>query len=259
MTETKPCPICAETIKATARKCIHCNEFIDFEPRKGCWPRWTGFGGKTLWEWLTVLIFPALLGIAGVWFARAQFEFEVGVERREQATAVAGVTATSLSNMATLDAGVALQATQAALRTATVSVVTAEAKGTEAAIAAAATVRAAEASGNQRSINAASADATVQAQEAEASVRQTTEAINAEAAAAEATQAAISLVTAAARATADAVVAEATITVVDLATVAATPILTVTATLTNPVDTPTLAITIVPSITQTITPTESSE
>jgi hypothetical protein len=27
--DTKPCPICGETIKAGAKKCIHCNEFIE--------------------------------------------------------------------------------------------------------------------------------------------------------------------------------------------------------------------------------------
>lgn len=256
--DTKPCPICAEMVRATARKCRYCNEFIDGKSSKGRWPRWTGFNGKTLWEWITVLIFPALLGTAGIWVARAQYEFEVRAELSEQATAVAGATATSLSNLATLEAGIAFQATQEAQHRATSSVVTAEAQSTKSALAADANVRAAEASGNRSSIDVASVDATVQALEADAAVRSTLEAINADAAAAESTQAAVSIVTAEARATADAIVLEATIaSAVDLPTVAATPPLTVTATLIAPTHAPTF--TVAPLVTQTITATVSSE
>ncbi|MEM7126701.1 MAG: hypothetical protein AAF702_10270 [Chloroflexota bacterium] len=245
---TKSCPVCGETVKVAARKCIHCSEFIDERSRpdssKGRWPAWTGFNGKTLWEWMTVLIFPALLGLAGIWVALEQYQFEVRQEESQEQTAVAGVTATSQSNLATLEAALALQATLDAEHTATRSVVTAEAQSTELAVVAAANVRAAEASGSRARILIASENATVQAEDAIAAVAAVENAINYEQEAIQATQVAGELATAQARITADSVVLEKTLTAVELPTLAETPVLT-----------PTLTPTPMPSATPFITPT----
>ena len=60
--ETKACPVCGETIKAAAQKCIHCDEFItEKESSKG----WTGFKTKTLWDWMNLLIIPVALAVGG--------------------------------------------------------------------------------------------------------------------------------------------------------------------------------------------------
>jgi uncharacterized protein YjbI with pentapeptide repeats len=61
--EKKECPVCGESIKQSATKCIHCSEFIDQGP--------FGLKGKTLWDWLGLLIVPitlALIGFGFSWF-----------------------------------------------------------------------------------------------------------------------------------------------------------------------------------------------
>ena len=36
------------------------------------WPRWTGFRGKTAWDWMQLLIVPLVLTVLGLSFAVAQ-------------------------------------------------------------------------------------------------------------------------------------------------------------------------------------------
>jgi hypothetical protein len=66
-TDTKPCPICGEPIKESAKKCIHCGEFIEVEKRTflGWLIDWTGIKDKTLWDWMNLLIIPIFLTIGG--------------------------------------------------------------------------------------------------------------------------------------------------------------------------------------------------
>jgi hypothetical protein len=90
---TKPCPVCGEEIHAVARKCIHCNEFID--ARGGCrgWLRasWAEIvGDKTLWDYLSLLIVPVMLAVLGVTFSRAETVRQNALEDR-RATAQAAV------------------------------------------------------------------------------------------------------------------------------------------------------------------------
>jgi hypothetical protein len=42
-------------------------------PERGItWPRWTGFRGKTVWDWLQLLIVPFALAGIGFWFTEQQ-------------------------------------------------------------------------------------------------------------------------------------------------------------------------------------------
>jgi len=36
------------------------------------WPRWTGFGDKTIWDWLQLLVVPLMLVALGFWFTTQQ-------------------------------------------------------------------------------------------------------------------------------------------------------------------------------------------
>ena len=45
----------------------------------GCWTR-TGFGGKTLWDWLRLLVVPLMLAVAAFWFNSAQRTAELEIE-----------------------------------------------------------------------------------------------------------------------------------------------------------------------------------
>ena len=36
------------------------------------WPRWTGFRGKTVWEWMQLLIVPLVLTVLGLFLTTAQ-------------------------------------------------------------------------------------------------------------------------------------------------------------------------------------------
>ena len=40
--------------------------------RRIAWPRWTGFGNKTVWDWLQLLIVPLMLATLGFWFTAQQ-------------------------------------------------------------------------------------------------------------------------------------------------------------------------------------------
>lgn len=51
------CPICSEPIKTNAKKCKHCGEFID--------KSWSGLKGRTLWEWIGLLVIPVSLALIG--------------------------------------------------------------------------------------------------------------------------------------------------------------------------------------------------
>lgn len=69
---TKPCPICGEDVKVTAKKCIHCEERIDYSRR---W--WAGYGtnkttGKTAWDFFGVLVVPLSLVMVAAVFSFLQ-------------------------------------------------------------------------------------------------------------------------------------------------------------------------------------------
>jgi hypothetical protein len=62
---------------------------IRFLLRRAYARAWTGFGGKTLWDWLGLLIVPAVLAVGGVLFAWAQNSNTQQVEeQRAQDTAL---------------------------------------------------------------------------------------------------------------------------------------------------------------------------
>lgn len=44
--------------------------------------QWTGFPGKTLWNWLQLLIVPLVIAAGGVWFNRQQRARELEVENQ---------------------------------------------------------------------------------------------------------------------------------------------------------------------------------
>jgi uncharacterized protein YjbI with pentapeptide repeats len=49
------------------------------------WPRWTGFRGKTFWDWLQLLIVPVALVVISFWFAWWQNNSQQALEARQQA------------------------------------------------------------------------------------------------------------------------------------------------------------------------------
>jgi predicted nucleic acid-binding Zn ribbon protein len=79
--DTKSCPICGETIKVGAKKCIHCDEFIDKDR--------LGFKRKTLWDIFGLLIIPLALAGMGFWFANFQDKRDIAREDRLRVTSVA--------------------------------------------------------------------------------------------------------------------------------------------------------------------------
>ncbi len=64
-TETVPCPVCREPIQPAASKCKHCHEVIGRQGR-------LGFEGKTLWDFLGLLIVPLSIALFGLLFAAYQ-------------------------------------------------------------------------------------------------------------------------------------------------------------------------------------------
>jgi uncharacterized protein YjbI with pentapeptide repeats len=48
------------------------------------WPEWTGFGEKTLWDLLELLIIPAVLGFGALWFNQAARTREQKIARDQQ-------------------------------------------------------------------------------------------------------------------------------------------------------------------------------
>ena len=77
----KPCPVCGQTIEARAKKCVHCNEFFDTkEPLIWRVFGWTGFKGKTLWDWMSLLIIPLALAVGGIWLSQEQDRRQLDIE-----------------------------------------------------------------------------------------------------------------------------------------------------------------------------------
>jgi hypothetical protein len=53
------------------------------------WPGWTGFRGKTVWDWLQLLIVPLALAVVGLWFTDQQNARQEEIEaQRAQAAAL---------------------------------------------------------------------------------------------------------------------------------------------------------------------------
>lgn len=50
------------------------------------WPRWTGFGGKTVWEWLQLLIVPLALALIGILFTMQQDARQQAIEDQRAAS-----------------------------------------------------------------------------------------------------------------------------------------------------------------------------
>jgi hypothetical protein len=46
------------------------------------WPRWTGFRGKTVWDWLQLLIVPLALAGIGLWFTAQQESRQQQIENQ---------------------------------------------------------------------------------------------------------------------------------------------------------------------------------
>src|SRR5215216_6104596 len=56
------------------------------------WPRWTGFRGKTVWDFLQLLIVPLMLAAIGFWFTAQQDARQQQIEnqRAQQAQKIEG-------------------------------------------------------------------------------------------------------------------------------------------------------------------------
>lgn len=74
-TRSKMCPICGEPIAETAKKCIHCEEFIE--------KSWLGFRGKTLWDVMALLIVPMVLAAGGFLLNSIADERQKAIEQAE--------------------------------------------------------------------------------------------------------------------------------------------------------------------------------
>jgi hypothetical protein len=48
--------------------------------RRIAWPRWTGFGNKTVWDWLQLLIVLFMLAAIGFWFTAEQDARQQAIE-----------------------------------------------------------------------------------------------------------------------------------------------------------------------------------
>jgi hypothetical protein len=90
--DTKPCPLCGETIKASASKCIYCEELFD----KGT----LGFKGKTLWDLLALLVVPLALAGMGFWFSSSQRSRQIAGDSRLRQTSNAATATQQTVNVA---------------------------------------------------------------------------------------------------------------------------------------------------------------
>jgi uncharacterized protein YjbI with pentapeptide repeats len=56
--------------------------------RRIAWPKWTGFRGKSVWDWLQLLIVPFVLAVIGFYFTSAQeYAHQLQIEARRAAEA----------------------------------------------------------------------------------------------------------------------------------------------------------------------------
>ena len=55
------------------------------EQKKASWKKRSGFGGKTFWDWLNLLILPIILGVGGLWFTAQQEWRQQDLEDRRAA------------------------------------------------------------------------------------------------------------------------------------------------------------------------------
>jgi hypothetical protein len=56
--------------------------------RRIAWPKWTGFRGRTIWDWLQLLIIPFVLAVIGFYFTSAQeYAHQLELEARRAAEA----------------------------------------------------------------------------------------------------------------------------------------------------------------------------
>lgn len=112
--DTKECPYCAETIKANAKKCIHCGEYLDLDQG------WTGFRGKTLWDVLGLIGIPLALAIVGFYLANLQDQRQMEVEANR---ANANTLQAYLSEMAAISSGDLKDETVSAIRARTMGTI----------------------------------------------------------------------------------------------------------------------------------------
>jgi hypothetical protein len=50
---------------------------------------WTGFSGKTLWDWLQLLIIPVMLAVGGFWFTAQQNQTSLLISQKQHDTDIA--------------------------------------------------------------------------------------------------------------------------------------------------------------------------
>jgi hypothetical protein len=161
--DTIPCPICAEPIKKQAKKCIHCDEFLEgFQGWQ--WRTWWKFRPKTIWELLSLLVVPIVLIWMGTWFNRLEADRQDGLATSHAIAVTATQIAQATSSFHATSTTQAIEATQTAI-----PLQTAEAKATADTISvnetlvAAQTQEAIRASENAKAIQAAQAEATANA------------------------------------------------------------------------------------------------
>src|SRR5918994_93405 len=87
----------ARNVKDGERSMVHKKKTLVRQPDPPSkWPRWTGFRGKTVWDWMDLLIVPLVLVVIGLGFTmlldarqqdlenqRAEAERELAVQRAQ--------------------------------------------------------------------------------------------------------------------------------------------------------------------------------